>query len=46
MLHITDIFAFDMYDTDGDGVLQLDALKLMFKELLGEAHATTGTNKL
>lgn len=41
-----DIFAFDMYDTDGDGILRIDALTLMFRELLGEAHATSGTNKL
>lgn len=35
-----------MYDLDSDGVLTIDEVHVMFRELLGATHANTKTNKL
>lgn len=41
-----DVFTFDMFDLDSDGVLSNDEVHVMFRELLGPEHANTKTNKL
>lgn len=41
-----DVFAFDMYDTDNDGVLSNEQVHTMFNELLGVHHAHTAQNEL
>jgi Ca2+-binding EF-hand superfamily protein len=40
------VFAFDLYDLDSDGVLSNAEVHVMFRQLLGETLAHTGTNKL
>jgi len=44
--HCTDVFAFDMYDTDNDGILSEAQVHTMFNELLGVHHAHTAQNEL
>jgi len=42
----TDVFAFDMFDTDSDGILSEADVHVMFNELLGQHHAHTAQNEL
>eukprot|EP01032_Pedospumella_encystans_P013477 gene13478-15514_t len=39
------VFAFDMFDTDSDGILSEADVHVMFNELLGEHHAHTAQNE-
>lgn len=41
-----DVFAFDMYDLDSDGVLTNHEVHVMFRELLGETMSHSETDKL
>lgn len=40
-----DVFAFDLYDTDADGVLKLKEVQLMFRELMGSKVYELETSK-
>lgn len=41
----TDVFAFDLYDMDADGIMQLKEVQLMFRELMGSKVYELETSK-
>ena len=40
-----DVFAFDIYDSDADGILKLKEVQLMFRELMGSKVFEMETSK-
>jgi len=45
MTFFSDVFAFDLYDRDSDGVLTSKEATTLFKELLGQAFDHSGNKK-
>lgn len=42
---LSDVFAFDLYDRNADGILEAKEVTLMFRELLGQKQFEAEANK-